>query len=225
MKISSSMVIFAGLVTAEKGMFRAPKGHDENGNKINGKHPQRRLQALNKFLCGWFKQNSPELMTEAKAERMCARVTNQVYHYNDIFLSKECSYFDPAVRFGGPNPDPNMRGMRQSKNPNAKSKFVERAIERFRREDDDEDYSDYDDEDFEALEECDGTETGALAEFCTEENVARKSKLSPQQRKLKRFTKSTAKWCSRYISECYGQRVHEHCVNRSIKLYNLFKDN
>merc|ERR1712007_90595 len=68
--------------------------------------------------------------------------------------------------------------MRQSKNPNAKSKFVQRAIERFRREDDDEDYSDYYDE------ECDGTETGALAEFCTEENVARKSKLSPQQRKL-----------------------------------------
>ena len=69
-----------------------------------------------------------------------------------------------------------MRGMRQAKNPNAKSKFVERAIERFRREDDDEDYSDYDDEDFEALEECDGTETGALAEFCTEENVARVSR-------------------------------------------------
>jgi hypothetical protein len=221
------MVIFAGVVSANNGLFRAPKGHDDNGHKINGKHPQRRLQALNKFLCGWFKSNAGDdgLMSEAKAQRMCDRVTTQVHHYNQIFLDKECAYFDPSVKFGGPNPDPSMKGMRQAKNPNAKNPFVQRAIDRFRREDDaDYDEDDYDEEDYEALEECDGTETGALAAFCTEDNVARKSKLSPQQRKLKRFTKSTAKWCSRYISECYGQRVHEHCVNRSIKLYNLFKN-
>lgn len=219
MKISSSMVIFAGLVSAE-GMFRAPKGHDDEGNKINGKHPQRRLQALNKFLCGWFRTN---VEPQAKGERMCARVTNQVKHYNDIWLNKECSYFDPAVKNGGPNPDESMRGLRPARNPNAKNKFVQRAMDRFRREDDDEDYTD---EDYEALDECDGTETGALADFCNDEEggVARKAKLSPQQRKLKRFTKSTAKWCSRYLSECYGQRVHEHCVNRSIKLYKMFLD-
>jgi len=44
MKVSASLVILAGSIEATK-RFRAPKGVDENGNKINGQHPKRRLQA------------------------------------------------------------------------------------------------------------------------------------------------------------------------------------
>ena len=55
-----------------------------------------------------------------------------------------------------------MRGMRPAKNPKARNAFKARQI-RSRR--DAEDYEP-NDEDYEALEDCDGTETGAVGEFC-----------------------------------------------------------
>ena len=127
MKISSSVVIFA----SADALFRAPKGKlrefseskifkfrvkikfldfknwpvilgtDANGNKINGRHPQRRLQSINKFLCNWFNQN----VGGAKADRMCDRLTNQIEQYNVAFNRPTCAFFDPAVKNGGPNPD------------------------------------------------------------------------------------------------------------------------
>jgi len=41
MKILATLVVLA----AATDPFRAPKGFDDNGYKINGQHPQRRLQA------------------------------------------------------------------------------------------------------------------------------------------------------------------------------------
>ena len=58
-----------------------------------------------------------------------------------------------------------MRGMRPAKNPKARNAFKARQI-RSRRSD--EDNYEPEEEDFEALEDCDGTETGALKEFCEE---------------------------------------------------------
>jgi len=176
MKISSSVVIFA----SANALFRAPKGTDANGNKINGRHPQRRLQSINKFLCKWFKDN----VDGAKAERMCDRLTNQIEQYDEAFNRPTCAYFDPSVKHGGPNPDESMRGMRQAKNPKARSAFKPRQI-RSRRDAEDEDE---DAIDAEALEDCDGTETGAVAELCKETRS-----VSVQERKLKRYTTSLVK--------------------------------
>ena len=61
-----------------------------------------------------------------------------------------------------------MRGMRPAKNPKARSSFVPRQI-RSRR--DAEEYE-FDDEDYEALEDCDGTEEGAVAELCKQPRVS-----------------------------------------------------
>lgn len=44
MKVAASLVIFFASATAGD-FYKAPKGHDDNGNKINGQHPKRRLQA------------------------------------------------------------------------------------------------------------------------------------------------------------------------------------
>ena len=76
-------------------------GTDANGNKINGRHPQRRLQSINKFLCKWFNDN----VGGAKADRMCDRLTNQIEQYDDAFSRPTCAFFDPSIKNGGPNPD------------------------------------------------------------------------------------------------------------------------
>ena len=56
-------------------------------------------------------------------------------------------------------------------------------------------------------------------EFCEPEDdldgEKGKRSMSQPNRKLKRYSAGLAKWCQRYISECYGQRVHQHCVNRA----------
>ena len=138
--------------------------------------------------------------------------------------------------------------MRLAKNPNAKSRYVSRSIRNRRTTIDPADL-DISSEDVEALEACDGTEEGPLAAFCEDDLAAEnsnfkltkvfksvstsgqpqgnnelfQSSMSTETRKLKRYTTSIAKWCQRYISECHGQRVHEHCVNRAIKFYNQLK--
>ena len=76
-------------------------GTDANGNKINGRHPQRRLQSINKFLCKWFNDN----VGGAKADRMCDRLTNQIEQYDNAFNRPTCAFFDPSIKNGGPNPD------------------------------------------------------------------------------------------------------------------------
>ena len=63
-----------------------------------------------------------------------------------------------------------MRGMRPAKNPKARSSYVPRKVNSRRRRSD-EDFE-TNEEDLLALDECDGTETGALAEFCQEDSDA-----------------------------------------------------
>ena len=61
-----------------------------------------------------------------------------------------------------------MRGMRPAKNPKARSAFKPRQI-RSRR---DAEEIEFDDEDYEALEDCDGTEEGQVAELCKQPRVS-----------------------------------------------------
>ena len=61
-----------------------------------------------------------------------------------------------------------MRGMRPAKNPKARSAFKPRQI-RSRR---DAEEIEFEDEDYEALEDCDGTEEGQVAELCKQPRVS-----------------------------------------------------
>jgi hypothetical protein len=215
MKVSASLVILAGSLEASQKKFRAPKGFDDQGHKINGQHPKRRLQALNKFMCKW----AEDYLEEGKAGRFCDRYTTMIFRLDDSFGREHCRFFDPAVRFGGPNPDITMQGLVAAKNPNAKNPTKSR---RLRRSDDD-----YDACDDKSEEECDDAAMEGLE--CSEEDAANpdmadlcegdkaRGKMSTPNRKLKRYSTGLAKWCNRYIAECYGQRVHAHCVNRAKK--------
>jgi len=227
MKVAASLVILVGSLEAQKKLFRAPKGFDEDGNKINGQHPKRRLQALNKFMCKW----ADDFMSEGKSDRFCDRYTKMIFRLDDTFGREHCAFFDPSVKHGGPNPDESMAGMREAKNPNAKAPTKPR---RLRRSDDDLDACDgkteaecneaaFDGLECEAEDMIEGSEN---FEFCEpeddEDGEKGKRSMSQPNRKLKRYSAGLAKWCQRYISECYGQRVHQHCVNRAKKfLKNL----
>jgi len=221
MKVAASLVILAGSLDAQKKLFRAPKGFDEDGNKINGQHPKRRLQALNKFMCKW----AADFLPEGKAGRFCDRYTTMIFRLDDTFGRDQCKFFDPSVKHGGPNPDADMAGMREAKNPNAKAPTKPR---RLRRQADNYDACDGKSEaecNNEAMDglECsaeDMLETSEMYAFCkpdesTNSNAVGERSMSQPNRKLKRYSAGLAKWCQRYISECYGQRVHKHCVNRA----------
>merc|ERR1712176_553660 len=52
-------------------------------------------------MCNW----AESYMTESKGSRFCERYTNMIYRLNDSFGREQCRFFDPSVKFGGPNPD------------------------------------------------------------------------------------------------------------------------
>lgn len=228
MKVSASLIVLAGTIDAKQ--YRAPRGLDKDGNKINGQHPKRRLQALNKFMCNW----SGSYMDEGKSERFCKRYTDMIYRLEKAFDRDTCSFFDPAVRFGGPNPDPNMKGKVTAKNPNAKRPTKSR---RLRREVEDGDNvnacdgmseAECNEAAMEGLDCNAGDENNpALAPFCASDDDDSdgfiKRKMSMPNRKLKRYSTGLAKWCQRYVAECYGQRVHEHCVKRAARFLSELK--
>jgi len=242
MKVSASLIILSGSIDAKSDKFRAPKGLDTNGNKINGQHPKRRLQALNKFMCNW----AEAYLGEGKDERFCKRYTDMINRLDKSFEREQCAFFDTTVKFGGPNPDADMSGMRQAKNPKAKNPTKSRRLRR-EAENTAENTDNYDACDGKSEGNCDeeameGLQCSAedladanMAPFCEADDVAQppkidengmvvetvgvqaKGKMSTPNRKLKRYSTGLAKWCQRYIAECYGQRVHEHCIMRAKK--------
>jgi len=221
MKISTSLALVA-LAEAGQTRYRAPK-KDESGQKITGKHPMRRLQALNKFACAWLADNEAagvELngWKRNASTKVCNIFTNWSVRMSETFQRPECAFYDPNVKFGGP--DPNAQ-------PGKRSNGKDR---RLRRDADDDDYEDdeelteeevLNDDDTSCSDE-DGS-AAALAGTGLCEGKERKSKLSAVNRKWRRINTGYAKWCNRYVSECYGQRVYDHCVNRAAKFFKNFK--
>lgn len=218
MKLSLAITIAlaeAANQVAWKPLYKAPK-YDDSERRVRGAHPQRRLQSVNKFMCRWLKE---VLGADSnKAARTCNRITDMVYSHEETFTQKSCSYYNPDVKNGGPNPDPAASGSRRNK----EGEWVPR---RTRREDavsvDDIDWE-ITDEDEEAYDDCDGTETGEMKEFC--ESGQGKRTVPVVERKLKRYTTLMMKWCDRYIGECYGQRVNQLCFNRAKKLHTTLKE-
>ena len=126
-------------------------------------------------MCQWLQKHSPD-----RYEKRCDRMTGMFTNFYESFSRDDCGYFNPDIKNGGPNPDETMRGMRIPKNPKSRRVLRERQ-NRSRREDESsfdsaEYYADIEyeseemtNEDLEYLDGCDGTETGALAEFCKDD--------------------------------------------------------
>merc|ERR1719394_1039799 len=81
-----------------------------------------------------------------------------IHRLDAAFERDQCSYFNPDVKFGGPNPDPNMVGKVKAKNPNAKNPTKSRRLRR-QADKEDEDCEIDDDECNEAaldgIDQCD----------------------------------------------------------------------
>lgn len=225
-------VALVGEATGSKP-FKAPKGLDVHGFSIGKGHPAKRLQSLNKSMCIWLQKYSPK-----RYNNRCDRMTGMYERFYESFSRDDCGFYNPDIKNGGPNPDPSMKGMRIPKNPKSRRVMRERIV-RGRRSDKNESsdpiteyYADieYDDstsemtaEDIEYLEECEGNETGFLAELCSKDDGAiMKSHAANANKKLKKVLATTIKWCRRYISECHGQRVNQHCETRALSLYEKF---
>jgi len=225
MKLSIAVTVAlvdAANQVAWKPLYKAPK-YDDSERRVRGAHPQRRLQSVNKFMCRWLKEVFGA--DSKKAARTCNRITDMVYSHEETFTQKSCSFYDPEVKNGGPNPDPAASGKRRNK----EGDWVPRRTRRQAAVPVDEiDFED-EDEDEEAFDDCDGTETAPhLKEWCTpdqETNGVVSTRTVPVvERKLKRYTTLLMKWCDRYIGECYGQRVSQLCFNRAKKLHTTLKE-
>ena len=77
-------------------------------------------------MCSW----AESYMAEGKGNRFCARYTDMIYRLDETFGREQCAFYDPSVKFGGPNPDESMTGMVAAKNPNAKNPTKSRRIRR-----------------------------------------------------------------------------------------------
>ena len=139
-------------------------------------------------MCHWLQSHNPD-----KSDIRCDRMTNMFTRFYDSFSREDCGYFNPDVKNGGPNPDVTMKGMRIPKNPKSRRVMRER-LNRSKRSDDESlddessddsfNYADIEyetdemtNEDMEYLDGCDGTETGALAEFCKDDGSIMKVRL------------------------------------------------
>ena len=64
-------------------------------------------------MCRWLKE---VLGADSnKAARTCNRITDMVYSHEETFTQKSCSFYNPDVKNGGPNPDPAASGNRRNK--------------------------------------------------------------------------------------------------------------
>lgn len=210
------------LFSVADAVFKAPEGNDLRGFPINRKHPFKRLSVVNRAVCRWLRKNNHK-----NQDFFCHRFSGMIHNMGRAFDREKCSYYNPSIKFGGPNPDEEKRGLTKSVNANAKNKWRPR-ITRVRREgtDTEADLYHVSPEELEILDQCDGTEKGRAAEFCKplfgdNLNIAR-SGVSEKNYELKKFLASAMKWSSRHIYECYGQRVHEHNITRIKKMYAQF---
>lgn len=219
MKISTSVALVA-LVEAQG--YRAPR-KDAEGNRITGKHPKRRLQALNKFACNWLKDNLEAGLVSGwkknTSDKLCHRFNNWSTRMAQVFERKECAFYDPSVKFGGP--DPNAE---PGKRKNGKDRRIRRSTD-----DDEDDMTEEEmeellaDEDTVCTDEDGSTDALSAYGLCETPGVTRKSKVSPVNRKWRRVNTGYAKWCNRYVSECYGQRKFEYCVKRAANFFAQFQ--
>merc|ERR1712037_949217 len=203
MKVLSSILYAA---SSAEGLFRAPK-FDENGNRIKASHPQRRLQAMNQFLCNWSTSGLPE----GKSDRFCTRMTDFINQLDEAFNREQCAFYDPNVKNGGPNPDEEMRGMVERKNKNAKGRsayrprMVNGQHQRRRRRN------------------AEDKANPKLEQFCAPEQLKLTRSSNKSDKKLKRLTTGIVKWCDRYVYDCHGPRVNETCQQRALKILNANK--
>jgi hypothetical protein len=77
-------------------------------------------------MCNW----ADEYLVEGKAGRFCIRYTDMIFRLEKAFERDICAYYNPEIKFGGPNPDENMSGKVSAKNPNAKKPTRARRLRR-----------------------------------------------------------------------------------------------
>lgn len=202
------------------------------------------MQKWNKNMCKFV---GNEFTHQHKANKACNRVSHVAQKYTG-FLKRGCSYFEPEVKNGGPNPDKTKTGMRYVPR---KDVWVKRRNRRDLIEnvfDDESSSGEFDDV------ECDGNETGFSAELCAEltdlpdsdnednqksgdgpdgehksyPGITRKSgkkqkvkkvKWSPNEKKLRKGLLTFIKFCDRYLSECKFQRVGNMCQKRAERMW------
>ena len=84
-------------------------GTDTRGHGYGRKHPSKVLSNANKMFC---LKVAKQFKDKAAGERTCSRFTNMAADFSGRLERKRCTYYNPLVKGGGPNPDPQSVGAR-----------------------------------------------------------------------------------------------------------------
>ena len=84
-------------------------GTDTRGHGYGRKHPSKVLSNANKMFC---MKVAKQFKDKAAGERTCSRFTNMATDFNGRLERRRCTFYNPLVKGGGPNPDPQSVGAR-----------------------------------------------------------------------------------------------------------------
>lgn len=245
------LISIISTVSAGYSYFKPPRrGNDVRGHTYGRKHPSKVLSNANKMFCMKVAKN---YTNKPAGERTCARFTKMATNFNSRLETKRCTYFNPLVPKGGPNPDPASVGARWIEGDGTRSGYWRPHRNRRDADDDDDEY-DYDDDYYGVINGCEDLGEGsASADFCDTEYETyydtveyevpcegnecllrkknkkkkkvkvKKVKLNRTERTLKKSLVTITAWCARHFRECSGYRRNKLCIARAKGLWKAIR--
>lgn len=244
------LITIISTVSAGYNYFKAPrKGTDTRGHGYGRKHPSKVLSNANKMFC---MKVAKQFKNKAAGERTCSRFTNMATDFNGRLERRRCTYYNPLVKGGGPNPDPQSVGARWIEGDGTRSGYWRPYRNRRDAADgsgDDDDYDYYNDY-YGVINGCEELpEDSDMGSFCDTEyeyewetvdvpcegnecllrkkskkkKKVKKVKLNRTERTLKKSLVTMTAWCARHFRDCGGYRRNKQCIARVKGLWKAIR--
>jgi len=240
------LITIISSVSAGYNYFKAPrKGNDVRGHKFGRTHPSKVLSNANKMFC---MKVAKHFTNEAVGERTCARFTTMATVFNQRLENKKCTYYNPLVQKGGPNPDPESVGAKWIEGDGTRAGHWRKHRNRRDAEGSADDDYNYDNDYYGIVNGCEDLEEGStMADFCDTEYETyyetvevpcegeecflrkrnkknkkvrvKKVKLTRTEKTLKKSLVTVTAWCARHFRECSGYRNNKSCIARAKGLW------
>ena len=167
----------------------------DSDRKVPPRTPPQRLNTLHRFADDWISaQIAGEINRPSRAARMSDTGIDRLHTKMLEAYTKECSFFDPTVPHGGPNPNSTRK---------RRATFAKAELSRIAREVADNDALDI----FDQMEANFERGMGDILRLSDDIDLA-----------WKQIGTGFRKWILRYISDCNGQKNYTYHTRRLSKV-------